>query len=67
MSQTSEPLSWEEFDKQTIEKIKKMNKEDIEICLVKYFRVIERTRRGMAKHRGAGVVRKKKAVENITQ
>lgn len=44
--------TWEEFDKQTIEKIKTMTTQDIQQCLVKYFRVIERTRRGMLKIRG---------------
>jgi hypothetical protein len=58
--QKNEHLPWEEFDKQTLEKIKNMKQSEIETCLIKYFRVIERTRRGMAKHRGPGVVRKKK-------
>lgn len=45
-------LSWEDFDKQTIEKIKMMTTQDIQACLIKYFRTIERTRRGMLKIRG---------------
>lgn len=56
-------ISWEDFDIQTKEKIKNLTTTQVEECLIKYFRVIERTRRGMAKHRGPGVVRKKKTDE----
>jgi hypothetical protein len=55
----NELLSWEDFDKQTIEKIKMMTTQDIQDTLIKYFRVIERTRRGMLKIRGPPKKQKK--------
>lgn len=55
--------TWEEFDLKTIEKIKNMKQSDIQECLLKYFRVKERTRRGMLKIRAAGSKGPKKAIE----
>ena len=57
--------TWEEFDLQTIEKIKNMKQSDIQECLVKYFRVKERTRRGMLKIRGPSKKASKKIDEKI--